>query len=198
MRAVLDGPPAGAGPRPPGPGDVRRTEQAVALRDAAVLELFYATGIRVSELCGLDPDHLDHGRRTVRVRGKGDKERTVPVGVPALPRGYPLAGGGPSRPRHRGQRAGPVPRRPRRPPGPAYGPPDRARAAARGGSDPADRPARPAPQRRDPPARRRRRPAQRAGDPRPLLARDHPDLHPRVDRAAEVQLPPGPSPGLTP
>jgi len=62
----------------------QRTEVAVALRDAAVLELFYATGIRVSELCGLDPVHLDDGRRTVRVRGKGDKERTVPVGVPAL------------------------------------------------------------------------------------------------------------------
>jgi integrase/recombinase XerC len=59
-------------------------EAAVALRDAAVLELFYATGIRVSELCGLDAAHVDHERRTVRVRGKGDKERTVPVGVPAL------------------------------------------------------------------------------------------------------------------
>ena len=62
----------------------QRTQAAVALRDAAVLELFYATGIRVSELCGLDPVHLDQSRRTVRVRGKADKERTVPVGVPAL------------------------------------------------------------------------------------------------------------------
>jgi integrase/recombinase XerC len=62
----------------------QQVEAAVILRDAAVLELFYATGIRVSELCGLDAGSLDHGRRTVRVTGKGDKERTVPVGVPAL------------------------------------------------------------------------------------------------------------------
>jgi len=59
-------------------------QAAVALRDAAVLELLYATGIRVSELCGLSAGSFDLGRRTVRVLGKGDKERTVPVGAPAL------------------------------------------------------------------------------------------------------------------
>ena len=71
-------------PGSPGQRTEAEAEAAVTLRDSAVLELLYATGIRVSELCGLDGGHLDQGRRTVRVRGKGDKERTVPVGVPAL------------------------------------------------------------------------------------------------------------------
>jgi integrase/recombinase XerC len=60
-----------------------QTEAAIGLRDTAIMELLYATGIRVSELCGLDVDDVDQGRRTVRVLGKGGKERVVPVGIPA-------------------------------------------------------------------------------------------------------------------
>lgn len=56
---------------------------AIELRDTAIMELLYATGIRVSELCGLDIGDVDHGRRAVRVLGKGAKERVVPFGVPA-------------------------------------------------------------------------------------------------------------------
>ncbi len=55
----------------------------VGLRDVAVLELLYATGIRVGELVGLDVDDVDRSRRVLRVLGKGRKERTVPYGVPA-------------------------------------------------------------------------------------------------------------------
>ncbi|GAA0213485.1 tyrosine recombinase XerC [Saccharothrix mutabilis subsp. mutabilis] len=55
----------------------------VALRDQAVVELLYATGVRVAELCGLDLDDIDYSQRVIRVLGKGRRERTVPFGVPA-------------------------------------------------------------------------------------------------------------------
>lgn len=53
------------------------------MRDAAMLELLYATGIRVAELCGLNTADVDLSRRTARVTGKGDKQRTVPFGAAA-------------------------------------------------------------------------------------------------------------------
>ncbi|OBG71561.1 MULTISPECIES: tyrosine recombinase XerC [unclassified Mycobacterium] len=54
-----------------------------ALRDRLIVEMLYATGIRVSELCGLDVDDVDSHHRLIRVLGKGNKQRTVPFGVPA-------------------------------------------------------------------------------------------------------------------
>jgi len=56
---------------------------ASALRDLAVVEVLYAAGLRVSELVGLDIADVDFERLTVRVTGKGAKERVVPIGVPA-------------------------------------------------------------------------------------------------------------------
>lgn len=78
--------------------DVAADEGApMALRDRAMAEILYATGMRVGELAGMDVDDLDPDRRTLRVVGKGDKERTIPYGVPAahalddwLRRGRPL------------------------------------------------------------------------------------------------------------
>jgi integrase/recombinase XerC len=57
--------------------------EPVVLRDRLVLELLYASGIRVAELVGLDVDDIDRRRRVLKVLGKGAKERTVPYGQPA-------------------------------------------------------------------------------------------------------------------
>jgi len=56
---------------------------AIATRDLAIVELLYASALRVSEIVGLDLGDLDLGRLTVRVMGKGSKERVVPFGAPA-------------------------------------------------------------------------------------------------------------------
>jgi integrase/recombinase XerC len=62
----------------------RPVSQIAALRDVAVLETIYSCGLRVSELCGLRVDDIDWPQQIVRVRGKGKKERLVPIGKPAM------------------------------------------------------------------------------------------------------------------
>jgi site-specific recombinase XerD len=65
-----------------GPG--RPVEEAACYRDLAILEVFYSCGLRISELCNLRADDLDWSEQLVRVRGKGRKERIVPIGATAL------------------------------------------------------------------------------------------------------------------
>ncbi|RIY24080.1 tyrosine recombinase XerC [Gardnerella vaginalis] len=60
-----------------------KQEYAIALRNAAILELLYATGMRVGELTGLNVQDMDFENHTVKVTGKGNKQRVVPFGVPA-------------------------------------------------------------------------------------------------------------------
>jgi integrase/recombinase XerC len=67
-----------AGDEPLGPAEI-----ATKLRDRLIVELLYASAMRVSELCGLDTSDIDPGRRLLRVIGKGDRERRVPYGSPA-------------------------------------------------------------------------------------------------------------------
>ena len=63
---------------------VAEEETPLSKRDCAILEVLYASGARVSELCGLDLDDIDYSRNTIRVLGKGNKERTIPLGNPAM------------------------------------------------------------------------------------------------------------------
>ncbi|HTB83381.1 MAG TPA: tyrosine recombinase XerC [Candidatus Sulfotelmatobacter sp.] len=65
-----------------GPG--RPISAEVCLRDVAVLETIYSCGLRVSELCGLRVEDINFSEQIIRVRGKGKKERLVPIGEPAL------------------------------------------------------------------------------------------------------------------
>ena len=57
---------------------------AINIRDLALIEVLYASGIRVSEICGLNIRYIDMARNTLQVLGKGDKERVVPIGLPAM------------------------------------------------------------------------------------------------------------------
>ena len=62
---------------------VNEAPTAENLRDLAIIEVLYASGIRISELCGLDIGNIDFSRNTLNVIGKGNKERVVPIGIPA-------------------------------------------------------------------------------------------------------------------
>jgi integrase/recombinase XerC len=63
--------------------EVEEEEEEVRIRDYAILEVLYSTGIRVSELVGLDLDDINFSNLTLKVLGKGRKERIVPFGIPA-------------------------------------------------------------------------------------------------------------------
>jgi site-specific recombinase XerC len=89
LTELLDDPPAAVDADPP----------AVRLRDDALLELLYGSGLRVAELCGLRPGDVDLDRGSVTVWGKGSKQRQVPMSAPAVEavRGW-LEGGRPRSP----------------------------------------------------------------------------------------------------
>ena len=63
---------------------VAEEDGPLSKRDCAMVEVLYASGARVSELCGLDLQDIDYERNTIRVIGKGSKERTIPLGNPAM------------------------------------------------------------------------------------------------------------------
>jgi integrase/recombinase XerC len=69
---------------PPPDHKTRRQSELLCRRDVAVLETIYSCGLRISELCGLQGQDIDWHEALVRVRGKGKKERIVPIGEPAL------------------------------------------------------------------------------------------------------------------
>jgi integrase len=166
---------------------------AIALRDAALVELLYASALRVSELCGTDVDDIDRERRTVRVVGKGSKERVVPYGAPAahaldayLARGRSVLVGRGSGTAAlfvgaRGARLG------------ARSAYDVVSRVVSSGGRAERRSSHAAPLRSHSSARRRRRPAHGAGDARSCQSRNDPDLHTCLGGATGGRVPAGAS-----
>jgi integrase/recombinase XerC len=68
----------------PAQGSGRAGAEALCRRDTAILETIYSCGLRISELCGLQAQDIDWADQSVRIRGKGKKERVIPIGQPAL------------------------------------------------------------------------------------------------------------------
>ena len=180
----------------------RRAGRAVRIRDRALLELLYAAGLRISEALGLDREDLSLDGGFVRVIGKGDRERLVPVGEVALDWLRPLARRRPRRPGSRSSTS-------RRcaavrcssataAAGSRASRPGRSSSAAAAERRPAGarHAAHPPPLVRDPSARGRRRPAGRPGVARTCEYLHDPAVHPSHGRADPRGLRPGPPAGL--
>ena len=177
-------PAEGAQPRrgQPAARPADRAAAPAALRDRALLETMYACGLRASEAIGLDPRDLDLEAGVLVARGKGSKERIVPIGSKAIEtlRAYLDSGRpAPGRARRRAARVRQPARRGLSRQGlykivQRHARDRRPRAA--------DEPAHAAAHVRDPPARRRLRPALAPGDARPRRHRHDADLHAPVGR----------------
>jgi len=184
-----------ATPRRKGPG--RPISPSVCLRDVAVLETIYSCGLRVSELCGLRVEDMDWTEQLVRVRGKGKKERLVPIGQPAL---------------QAIENYWSTLKRPPAGPAPVFFAETKTAAPlqpvqlsrrlkqylAIAGLDPGPDAAQAAAQLRDASAGRGRGFAERAGIARPRAPGHDAGLYPRHHRAIEESLRRSASPGVTP
>jgi integrase/recombinase XerC len=84
MQDLLQAPAKLASMEPAGDAKAQAKVSRRALRDAAILEVIYSSGLRISELCGLTAEDIDWPGQTLRIRGKGKKERLTPVGSKAL------------------------------------------------------------------------------------------------------------------